>query len=263
MNTYPHSNSSSQPPTHRGIGFTPNSNAQPGINQSYEAYSSYSGAQAPDESILKLERDMAIQEFKDDRDYIIETLKQNIKNHEFEEAQQLIQEYRAAIKIDETFSMLATMVKDGIEKDKKIEKFKTVLELTPEDEYVKRIGICQDILTIVPDDERYQAEIARCQAELDRINHNNRNIAQKNNASKNDDILACPKTAIVLMVLDGLCAIGSIGNGVASGVVFYLLAIGMHYIMCSNLKFNPLKALPDGAKIALSILLFFIGGAFL
>ena len=261
MNTNPNS---SMPPNHRGVGaYNANSSSQSASNQNYQSYSNYSGAQGKDESVLKLERDMAIQEFKDDRDFIIETLKQNIKNHEFEDAQHLIQQYRAALKIDETFAMLATMVKDGIEKDKKIEKFKTVLELTPEDEYLKRIEICQDILTIIPDDEKYQAEIARCQAELDRINHNNRNIAQKNKSSQDDDILACPKTAIILMILDGLLVISAIGNEAPAAIFYYLFAIFFHLILCSNLKFNPIKKLPDGVKIALSIILFFVGAAFL
>lgn len=260
MNTNPNSQN---PPTHRGVNaYNANNNSQSASDQNYQSYSSYSGAQGQNDSVLKLERDMAIQEFKDDRDFIIETLKQNIKNHEYEEAQQLIQQYRAALKIDETFAMLATMVKDGIEKNKKIEKFETQLELTPEDDYLQRMKICQDILVIVPDCEKYQAEIARCQRELDRISQNNRNI-RSNKTSQSEDILACPKTAITLIILDALIILGTIGDGNLSAIVYYLIAIGLHFVICSNIKANPLKKLPDGLKIALSIILFFIGGAFL
>lgn len=261
MNTNPNSQN---PPTHRGVNaYNANNNSQSASDQNYQSYSSYSGAQGQNDSVLKLERDMAIQEFKDDRDFIIETLKQNIKNHEYEEAQLLIQQYRAALKIDETFAMLATMVKEGIEKNKKIEKFETQLELTPEDDYLQRMKICQDILVIVPDCEKYQAEIARCQRELDRISQNNRNIRSNNKTSQSEDILACPGTAITLIILDALIILGTIGDGNPSAIVYYLIAIGLHFVICSNIKANPLKKLPDGLKIALSIILFFIGGAFL
>ncbi len=263
MNTNPQTNRSSQPATHRGVGqYGGNHESNTGYQSYGEMDPNSATTSSKDESVLKLERDIAIQEFKDDRDFIIETLKQNIKNHEFTEAQQLIQQYRAALKVDETFAMLAKMVKDGIEKDKKIEKFETMLDVTPADEYTKRIEICKNILRIDSEHQVSKKEIERCEAALGIST----NQSQNNNKSKDtssNDILACPKTAITLIILDALIILGTIGDGNPSAIVYYLLAIGLHFVICSNIKANPLKKIPNGAKIALSILLFFMGAAFL
>lgn len=260
MNTNPQTNRSSQPATHRGVGQYGGNRASNTGYQSYGEMKPNSAAtSSKDESVLKLERDIAIQEFKEDRDFIIETLKQNIKNHEFTEAQQLIQQYRAALKVDETFAMLAKMVKDGIEKNKKIEKFETMLEVTPNDYYAKRIEICKNILRIDSEHQDSKKEIERCEAALGIYTQNN----NKSKDTSSNDILACPKTAITLIILDALIILVTIGDGKPSAIVYYLLAIGLHFVICSNIKANPLKKIPNGAKIALSILLFFMGADFL
>ena len=110
-----------------------------------------------------IERDMSIEEYKEDRDVILMTIKNAIKEKRFDEAQAFVHKYRAAAKIDENFAVLAKMTAQGMENNKKIEKLVTILDATPDDDYPARIAVCKRILDVQPDNVQYRQELKRCE----------------------------------------------------------------------------------------------------
>lgn len=118
------------------------------------------------EAELELERELLLNEYRNDKDAILLAIKQALKERNYKEAQEFIFKYRAAAKLDENFAVLARMTAQGLESEKKIEKVVTVLEATPDEDYETRIALCERILKIVPDHEGYQKELDRCKNAL-------------------------------------------------------------------------------------------------
>lgn len=227
-------------------------------SEQYSGYGAYGSKEQPKRSevVRSLEREMNLQEFKDDRDVIIQTLKTAIKKGEYEEARDIVYQYRAAIKTDEQFAILAQMVNENLENKKEIEKFETRLDATPDDEYQKRLGLCIEILKIQPNNEKYLKEKERCELAL---HIKEQELEKLKNPPEPEKLLACPICFGIMGFLDLIMILGSSAedNPVAWATGF-TIALVLHFIMLSNLKFNLLKNASDGWKINLSILLFFI-----
>jgi hypothetical protein len=144
-----------------------NSNWNPDIGyQSYGQETPNMGHPASERAALELEREMLIQEYRCDRDAILTAIKDALKNRRYSEAQEFVYKYRAAAKTDEDFCVLARMTAQGLEKYQAISKLVTALEATPDDDYRMRLGLCDRILKIQPDNAEYQKEYKRCQKAL-------------------------------------------------------------------------------------------------
>lgn len=132
--------------------------------QGYDQNMSSNSAQSKTEitrATRELEREILIQEYKNDRDVIIQTIKDALKNRRYTEAQEFVYKYRAAAKSDEEFSVLAKMTAQGLEKFQEISNLVTALDATPEDDYPVRLELCQRILQKQPDNIEYQKELER------------------------------------------------------------------------------------------------------
>lgn len=230
-------------------------------SEPYSGYSSYNSNEPHNSGVVRsLEREMCLQEFKDDRDVIIQTLKTAIKNGEFDEAQEIVFQYRAAIKTDEQFAVLAQMVSENLESYKEIQKIETRLDATPDDEFQKRLDLCNQILKIKPQNAKYLEEKKRCEEALG-IRPKQTLVEQKDNPPKKEKFFACPICFGIMAFLDIIMIIGSSAeDNPVRWAIGFAVALLLHFIMLSNQKFNPLKKASDGWKIGLSILLFFIIG---
>ena len=131
--------------------------------ESAHGYGGYE-ADGPESPEKALERDMILEEYRNDKDAILMAIKQAIKARNYKEAQEFIYKYRAAAKIDENFATLSRMTAQGLERDKKIEKIVTVLDATPDDDYDTRIVLYERILKVIPDDEFYRAKLDEARA---------------------------------------------------------------------------------------------------
>lgn len=119
-----------------------------------------------DRATLNLEREMMLQEYQCDREAILSIIKDALKNRQYQEAQEYVYKYRVAAKTDEEFAVLARMTAQGLEKYQEISKLVTALEATPEDDYRMRMGLCERILKVQPENETYKKELKRCQKAL-------------------------------------------------------------------------------------------------
>ena len=125
-------------------------------------YQGYSSGEAPksEASAKAVERDMSLLEYDLDKDYILAELKRNLKEQDFDSAQELVHKFRAAAKGDEQFELLARKTADGINKQKDVERIMTSFEMTPENDYEVRLSLSERMYKIIPSKEN-----------LDRINH--------------------------------------------------------------------------------------------
>ena len=124
----------------------------------YEPYDLHeqTGAGAHGQSGLNLEQEFDLAFYDENRDGIIESLKQHIKEQNYQEARGLINIYRPATDKDKTFALLAKNVDDYFQKRKDLEYYETLYDITPDDEYVKRYELCQKILEIDPNHQKFQ-----------------------------------------------------------------------------------------------------------
>ncbi len=122
------------------------------------------GNEQPKEGDTKsLERDLKLQEFQDQRDLILKTLAQCIKQKNFTEAQEIYHQYQIARKYDESFASLGKLLTEGVEKYNKISKYELLLDATPDNEYDKRLEYYNEILKIEPDNIKYVELKKQCQ----------------------------------------------------------------------------------------------------
>ncbi len=115
-----------------------------------------------DGALLELEREMSLSEFEEDRDVILMMIKEALKNRSYNEAQEIVHKYRAAVKKDEEFATLARLTAQGIEGAKKVASIQTVLDATPEDDYETRIALYERIMKIQPGNEEAQEKLNEC-----------------------------------------------------------------------------------------------------
>ena len=113
----------------------------------------------PADKDRSLERDLSLEEYEIDKDFIIQAIKDYLKERRYDDAQELVYKYRAAAKIDENFAMLARLTAQGLEKQSKIAKVETILDATPDDDYQMRVSLYRRILKIDPGNEHYQKEL--------------------------------------------------------------------------------------------------------
>lgn len=100
-----------------------------------------------------MERDMSLLEYDLDKDYILESIKQNLKNRDYDSAQELVHKFRAAAKGDEQFEILARRTADGINRQKDLQRVKTSLDMTPEDDYEVRLSLSERMYKLIPSEE--------------------------------------------------------------------------------------------------------------
>ena len=128
-----------------------------------EQWSSAAPSAAPQQdAVLELEREMSLSEFEEDRDVILMMLKEALRTRNYDEAQEIVHKYRAAVKKDDEFATLARMTAQGIEGAKKVAGIQTVLDATPEDDYETRIALYERILKIQPGNEEIQTKLNEC-----------------------------------------------------------------------------------------------------
>ena len=128
-----------------------------------EQWSGSAPSAAPhQDAVLELEREMSLSEFEEDRDVILMMMKEALRTRNYDEAQELVHKYRAAIKKDDEFATLARMTAQGIEGAKKVAGIQTVLDATPEDDYDTRIALYERILKIQPGNEEIQTKLNDC-----------------------------------------------------------------------------------------------------
>ena len=114
------------------------------------------------DAVRVLEREMSISEFEEDRDAILMMMKDALRSRNYDDAQEIVHKYRAAIKKDDEFATLARMTAQGIEGNKKIAGIQTVLDATPDDDYDTRIALYERILKIHPGHEEAQNKLLEC-----------------------------------------------------------------------------------------------------
>lgn len=113
----------------------------------YKGYSGYGSEPegGQDTSLVRksLERDLILEEYREDREAILSALKTAIRERQYQEAQEFVYKYRAAAREDESFAVLAQMTADGLKTDKALEKLQVSLDATPEYDYRVRLSICE------------------------------------------------------------------------------------------------------------------------
>ena len=178
-------NSQSEPTNYQSYGDEqPNqshSDEQLRLSHGYEQQNQSHGDEQPRPDDTKsLERDLKLQEFQDQRDLILKTLAQCIKQKNFNEAQEIYHQYQIARKYDESFASLGLLLTEGVEKQNKISKYELLLEATPDNEYKKRLDYYNEILKIEPNNIKYLELKKQC------LTDRTQNQAALNAISRND-----------------------------------------------------------------------------
>ncbi|MBR4986881.1 MAG: hypothetical protein IKY83_14200 [Proteobacteria bacterium] len=116
-------------------------------SESGQGYAGYGAEPDTDQEMVKetkaLERDLTLEEYRDDRDAILAAIKVAIRERRYSDAQEFVYKYRVAAKSDESFSVLAEMTAKGLEEDKELEKLKVSLDATPDSDYEVRLSISE------------------------------------------------------------------------------------------------------------------------
>lgn len=198
-----------------------------------------------------VERDLILEEYREDRETIHEMIKGALKKHDYKEAQVFIHKYRAAIKIDENFSILAKLTAQGLEKEKKIEKVKTILDVTDENDYTRRQVLYEKLLKIDPSNEEYIEGLQKCKeaqglAQVDK----KKDVEQK--------FETCPIATSVLCVIDLICFAACAEGEMVIGAWIFLPLIMLFHIWSLNFKSSIFKKQSATVKILLNILCGFI-----
>ena len=141
---------------------------QDNYNSNYDILDGSADRNQPKESevVRAIERDISLQEYENDKEYILQAIKDYLKERKYDDAQELVYKYRAAAKTDENFAVLARLTAQGLEAHSKFEKIDTVLDATPDDDYQTRISLCKRALKVEPGNEKYKQELERCQKAL-------------------------------------------------------------------------------------------------
>lgn len=179
----------------------------------------------PDEQLdpeKAMELEMLMEEYETDRDAILLTIQNALKDQDYDEAQAFVYKYRAAAKHDENFKLLARMTAQGLEGAKKIKNIETVLEATAEDDYEIRIALYERILKIQPDNAKYKKALEECRS-LAGLNEPN---ADKSSVKKLTNKQKALIAAGVLILLACIAAI-LIQPMIVAGVIVVLVILGV------------------------------------
>ena len=235
-------------------------------NQEYSGYNSYgaydangAGQAQPHESKMQrtLERDMLLEEYEIDKDYILQAIKDALKERHYDEAQELVYKYRIAAKTDEKFAVLARLTAQGLETQSKVEKIDVIMDATPESDYQTRIALCNRALKIDAGNEKYKEELERCQRAIG-INPNSAgNVSVSQPVS---DKLYHPG-ALALMILTNifnfLLMIGCFVSDAPGGGILTLILMLAHAWLYSNHKTSPVHSQHTAIKFAINFLIWF------
>lgn len=254
---------------------TQKSTREPQYAQHDDAYSPNDDAYHDAASMIQkdaeraLEREISRQEYETDRDAILLAIKDALKEHRYQEAQEFIYKYRVAAKTDESFTMLANMTKQGLENAKKIEKIELALDATPDDDYDVRMALCQKILKIQPNREPTITEMNRCRAAkgLDPLNSHGKAplVSQKVQIGIKKGVSYVALSAFLSITFVELIIFGLVlGSGVASLIILVegtlhgvtLLSKGAAQSPESLIKRILLNAVLFVAILALNITLY-------
>lgn len=120
-----------------------------------------------EKQISDIEFSLLKAEYEKEHDFIINTIKVYLKNQDYVTAQGYIQKYKDVARGDVIFCALADEVKTRMieynsqqRQQMELQKLKTLLEVTPENDHKKRYEICSDILRISPNDLDVKCELA-------------------------------------------------------------------------------------------------------
>lgn len=234
-------------------------------NQDHSDYNSYGASYAnhaqPNESQMQraIERDMTLEEYELDRDYILQAVKDALKERRYDEAQELVYKYRAAAKTDEQFAVLARMTAQGLEKNSKVDKIDVILDATPEDDYQTRIALCNRALKVDAGNEKYKAELERCQRAIGINPNSGTNVSAGQAASTS---LYTPG-AIALMLLTNFfnffLMVGCFVDDSPLGGILTIVLMLAHAWLYSNHKSSPIHSMHTAAKFGINILVWFVG----
>ncbi len=200
-----------------------------------------------------VERDLTLEEYREDREVIHEAIKDALKKHDYMEAQRFVHKYRAAIKIDENFAILAKLTAQGLEKDKQIEKVKTILDVTDEKDYTRRQVLYEKLLKIDPTNEEYIEGLQKCKEAQGLVQ-----VKEKKDVEPK--FRACPVSTTILCLFDifvlTVFAIESGMSMVAGWIVFPFLML--FHIWSMNFKNSIFKNQSAAARIFFNVLIGFI-----
>ncbi len=199
-----------------------------------------------------IERDMSIEEYKEDRDVILMTIKNAIKEKRFDEAQAFVHKYRAAAKIDENFAVLAKMTAQGMENNKKIEKLVTILDATPDDDYPARIAVCKRILDVQPDNVQYRQELKRCEDAINGTHAEEKTTAPVRQGSPSyvtAGILTTLNVLIIIAYFSDQALLNSFN--LAPIIAFLLTSIGSCFLLTNRL--SPMFQWNRAARILVNV----------
>ncbi len=168
----------------------------------YQSYSS--GGERPnvdEEAARELDREMVLMEYESDRDVILKTIKDALKRHDYDDAQAFVYKYRAAAKQDGEFSILAKLLAQKLETKQKIDKIKTLIEATDENDTKALIALNERILRIDPDNAEAKAALAGLLGEDECPSPSQKKKRSKKSLEKIAESAMHPGLATVLLVL--------------------------------------------------------------
>ena len=184
-------------------------------------------------AVRALEKEFSLDEYNLDRDAILLAIQDALKERNYDEAQALVFKYRAAAKTDEKFAVLAKLVKQGMENAQKIGKIETVLDATPDTDYDVRMALCQKILKIEPNNEKYLEEMNRCRVAkgLDPVDANGKTPLVPTNVQKGIKKGAAVGCFGVLAFLNAVeILVFGLALGLGSAALVVLVELAIHGI---------------------------------
>ena len=216
----------------------------------------------PNESevVRAIERDMSLQDYEADKDFILQEIKNNLKERKYNDAQELVYKDRAAAKTDENFAVLARLTAQGLETHSKLDKIDTVMDATPEDDYQTRISLCKRALKVEPTNEKYKQELERCQKALGIQPTQNKTASTQSSADSNQLFTPTAKVwAIVSGIWTFLCAMVIFSDdGTLPGCLALALLV-VNTWLYSNHKSSPIHQLGTTGKVLINIAVWIIG----
>ncbi|GEM_PF-6040845 len=229
---------------------------QDNYNSNYDILDGSADRNQPKESevVRAIERDISLQEYENDKEYILQAIKDYLKERKYDDAQELVYKYRAAAKTDENFAVLARLTAQGLEAHSKFEKIDTVLDATPDDDYQTRISLCKRALKVEPGNEKYKQELERCQRALGIQPTQNKATSTQSSADSNQLFTPSAKAwAIASALWTGLSTCFFFSEyGFLSGCLGIALIVANTWLY-SNHPSSPIRQLGTVGKVLVNI----------
>ena len=234
---------------------------QDNYNSNYDVLDDSAKQEQPKESevVRAIERDMSLQEYENEKDYILQAIKDYLKERKYRDAQELVYKYRAAAKTDENFAVLARLTAQGLESHSKFEKIDTVLDATPEDDYQTRMSLCKRALKVEPDNEKYKQELERCQKALG-IQASSK---ETSDTKKTKRLFSIPAFiwAFISAIWTLTVSLILTPNDATLSFLLTLALIALNTWLYSNHKSSPIHQLGTKGKVLVNIGVWIVGMA--